>query len=217
VTASAASARSSASASSAPQVKRQNRANGGRDARPVEAEIAEDAIGLAMGDERDRRAEHLDARDVGTGARPGQLVHDAGAGPALADAVLDGDHHRMASRVGDHLGVEGRDDPHVPHGASHAFGFESAGGSLGCGQQLAHREDADLGHRRARGPVREPRLQATADLVVSDLSPARYRMTDGLSSSSGPCSIVCSSCADDGEHRHPRHLGEQREVHDAMG
>ena len=76
----------------------------------------------------------------------------------------------MAGRVGDHLGVEGLDDPHVPHGASHAFGFESARGSLRRGEQLADREDADLGHARARGPVREPRLQPTADLVVADLS-----------------------------------------------
>ena len=86
---------------------------------------------------RTRVAGHGQARRL-RWARHG--VEQEGAGTAVADAVLRGDHQSVACRVVEHGGVGWRDHPHVPDGGVDPLVGQLVGGVEAGSDRLAHPE-----------------------------------------------------------------------------
>ena len=70
-------------------------------------------------------------------------VSDQRPGPAGAHAVLDGHDDVVTAGVGDHVGVEGPDDAHVPDRHVVTVGGQDVGRLLGGFEHLSDGQDAD--------------------------------------------------------------------------
>ena len=81
--------------------------------------------------------------------RPAKRVGHEHARPALADAVLDGDHHPVAGGVGQHGRIGVRHHPDVPDRGVDPVGLQLVGRLLGRGEHLPHGQDAHRAVARA--------------------------------------------------------------------
>ena len=115
------------------------------DARAVEPELFEQAVGLAVRHERPRHAEDATrgCGDTGLACLRRERAQEELTGPAVAEAVLDGDHDAVLEGGGDHLGIRRRHHAHVIDRRVDAACRELVGGIEGGPHELADCEHAD--------------------------------------------------------------------------
>ena len=165
----------------------------------VEAELGEQLVGLALGDEGPRHAEDPERTGAATPPR-GSAPRDRGAeeltGPSVAEAVLDGDDDAVREGGREHRGVGRRDDAHVedgrrrrPRPTSRSAASSAAPTSLPTAR--THTVPSPSRSCRARRPSPAPTQRGGGGVFGK-------RIDDGPGSDSAVSSITPTSSALDG-------------------
>ena len=141
-----------------------------------------------------------------------QGVQHPSAESALTEAVLDGDHQPVSGGVVQHLLVEWADAPRVPHGGVDAVGGQLVGRGQSGGQHLPGAQQAHLtvpGTNPAGG-------QTPSHLVPAHVGGRRLGPADGHRAVGDGHRVLEHLLqllvGGRGQHRHPRHPGQQHHV-----